>query len=106
MRRVAVLSNATTRQIRFSVRPGFVELSASSHDIGGEAKEEVPAEYDGETLDTAYDFRYLLDVVERIESDDIVFKLDTPVSAGLIMPSEETDGEEYLCVIMPLRLTD
>ncbi len=106
VRRVAVLSNATTRQIRFSVRPGFVELSASSHDIGGEAKEEVPAEYDGETLDTAYDFRYLLDVVERIESDDVVFKLDTPVSAGLIMPSEETDGEEYLCIIMPLRLTD
>lgn len=106
VRRVSVLSNATTRQIRFSARPGFVELSASSHDIGGEAKEEVPAEYDGDTLDTAYDYRYILDVVERIESENVVFKLDTPISAGLIMPSEETDGEEYLCLIMPLRLTD
>ncbi|SVB33213.1 uncharacterized protein METZ01_LOCUS186067, partial [marine metagenome] len=65
VRRVAVLSNATTRQIRFSVKPGFVELSASSHDIGGEAKEEVPAVYDGEPLDTAYDYRYILDVLER-----------------------------------------
>jgi len=106
VRRVAVLSNATTRQIRFSLRPGFIELSASSHDIGGEAREEVPARYDGEPLDTAYDYRYILDVVERIESDDIVFKLDTPISAGLITPSENVEGEDYLCIVMPLRFTD
>ncbi len=107
VRRVSVLSNSTTRQIRYSARPGFIELSSSSHDIGGEAREEVPAEYEGEAMDTAYDFRYLLDVVERIETDDVVFKLDTPVSAGVITPSEEeTEGEDYQCLIMPLRLTE
>ncbi len=107
VRRVSVLSNATTRQIRYSARPGFIELSSSSHDIGGEAREEVPAEYEGDALDTAYDFRYLLDVVERIETDDVVFKLDSPVSAGIITPSEEeSEGEDYQCLIMPLRLTD
>lgn len=106
VRRVAVLSNAATRQIRFSLRPGFLELSASSQDIGGEAKEEVPAQYEGENLDTAYDYRYILDVLERIDSDETVFKLDTPVSAGLIIPAEPTEGEDYLCLIMPLRLTE
>ena len=107
VRRVSVLSNSTTRQIRYSARPGFIELSSSSHDIGGEAREEVPAEYEGDTMDTAYDFRYLLDVVERIESEDVVFRLDSPVSAGIITPSEEErEGEDYQCLIMPLRLTD
>ncbi len=107
VRRVSVLSNSTTRQIRYSARPGFIELSSSSHDIGGEAREEVPAEYEGEAMDTAYDFRYLLDVVERIESEDVVFKLDSPVSAGIITPSEEeAEGEDYECLIMPLRITD
>ncbi len=107
VRRVSVLSNSTTRQIRYSARPGFIELSSSSHDIGGEAREEVPAEYDGEAMDTAYDFRYLLDAVERIETDDVVFKLDSPVSAGIITPSEkEGEGEDYQCLIMPLRLPD
>ena len=58
-------------------------------------------------MDTAYDFRYLLDVVERIEGEDVVFKLDSPVSAGIIMPAEEEmEGEEYQCLIMPLRLND
>ena len=107
VRRVSVLSNPTTRQIRYSFRPGFVELSSSSHDIGGEAREEVPAEYEGEAMDTTYDFRYLLDVVERIESDDVVFKLDSPVSAGIITPSEEeAEGEEYECLIMPFRTNE
>jgi DNA polymerase-3 subunit beta len=106
VRRVAVLSNATTRQIRFSIRPGYIELSASSHDIGGEAREEVPAQYDGVPLDTAYDYRFILDVVDRMDSDEIVFRLETPVSAGLITPSETPEGEEYLCLVMPLRFTD
>jgi DNA polymerase-3 subunit beta len=107
VRRVSVLSNSTTRQIRYAARPGFIELSSSSHDIGGEAREEVPAEYEGDAMDTAYDFRFLLDVVERIESEDVVFKLDSPVSAGIITPSEEeSEGEDYQCLIMPLRLTD
>lgn len=107
VRRVSVLSNPSTRQIRYSFRPGFVELSSSSHDIGGEAREEVPAEYEGEAMDTTYDFRYLLDVVERIESDAVVFKLDSPVSAGIITPSEEeAEGEDYQCLIMPFRTTE
>lgn len=107
VRRVAVLSNAATRQIRFSIKPGVVALSSSSHDIGGEAEEEVPTDYEGESLDTAYDYRYVLDVLERIEGDTVAFKLDTPVSAGLIVPGDDQDeGEDYVCLIMPLRLTD
>ena len=82
-------------------------MSSFSHDIGGEAREEVPAEYEGEAMDTTYDFRYLLDVVERIESEEVVFKLDTPVSAGIITPSrEEAEGEDYQCLIMPFRTTE
>lgn len=106
VRRVSVLSNATTRQIRFSIQSGFVELSASSHDIGGEAKEEVPATYDGDPFDTAYDYRYVLEVLDRIECEDVTFKLDTAVSAGLIVPAESSDEEDYLCLVMPLRLTE
>ncbi len=106
VRRVSVLSNSITRQIQHAIRPGFIELSSSSHDIGGEAREEVPAEYEGEALDTTYDFRYLLDVVERIESEDVVFKLDSSISAGIITPSEEeAEGEDYQCLIMPVRVT-
>ncbi len=105
VRRVSVLSDATTRQIQYSARPGFIELSSSSHDIG-EAREEVPADYEGEAINTTYDFRFLLDVVERIESEDVVFKLDSPASAGIITPSEEkVEGEDYLCLIMPFRVT-
>lgn len=106
VRRVAVLSNSTTRQVRFSIKPGYVELSASSQDIGGEAREEVPAQYTGEPLDIGYDYRYILDVIDRIESEDVVFRLETPISAGLITPAEQAEGEDYLCLIMPLRLTE
>ena len=66
----------------------------------------MPAEYDGASLDTAYDYRYILDVLERVECDDVTFQLDTPVSAGLIVPAEQSEYDDYVCLIMPLRLTD
>lgn len=106
IRRMAVLSNSTTREVRFAIRSGFMELSSSSHDIGGEAKEEVPVQYVGDDLNTAYDYRFLLEIIDRMESEEIILKLDTPVSAGLIVPAEHQEGEDYLCLLMPMRLTE
>jgi hypothetical protein len=31
--------------------------------------------------------------------------LGTPVGAAVVSAVEETEGEEYICLLMPLRLT-
>jgi DNA polymerase III sliding clamp (beta) subunit (PCNA family) len=53
-----------------------------------------------------YNSGYLQDVLRRIESDDVLFELDSAVSAGIIRPGEQIDGEDYVCLLMPLRLND
>ena len=106
VRRVSILSNAITHQVRFSLEKDGIRLSALDQDIGGEAKEEISAEFTDEPMDIGYNALYLLEILSQIESDEVIFELSTPTTAGLVYPTAQKDDEDYLCLIMPLRLND
>lgn len=106
LRSVSTLSNALTHQVKFDLSPGHVALFASDRDMGGEARVELEAGYSGENLQIGYNATYLMEILRHIDSPRIVFELSSSVRAGLLRPSEGGPGEEYLCLIMPLRLTE
>ncbi len=106
VRRVSVLSSAQTHQVRLRLAEDQVELSADSQEIGGEAQERLEADYRGEEMVIGYNATYLLDILRRIDSEEVLFELESPVTAGIIRPAEQPEGEDYLCLIMPLRLND
>ena len=60
IRRAAIMSDEKLKAIRLSFKTGNLELTASSADAG-EAHEEVPVEFEGETLDIGFNPLYLLD---------------------------------------------
>ena len=106
VRRVSILASAQTHQLRLDVQKNQLGLSATSQEIGGEARESLNVDYDAEEMMIGYNSGYLQDVLRRIESDDVLFELDSAVSAGIIRPGEQIDGEDYVCLLMPLRLND
>ncbi len=105
VKRVSILSNALTHQVKFAVKPASLTLSTNNADVGGEGKESLPCEYDGDTLEIGYNASYVSEILSKIEGDDIVFELSTPVAAGLVY-SPNVSKDDYLCLIMPLRLAD
>jgi hypothetical protein len=36
----------------------------------------------------------------------VIFELGTPIAAGKIYSAEKKEGEDYLCLLMPLRLAE
>jgi DNA polymerase-3 subunit beta len=106
VRRVAVLSNSLTRQVKFSLSKDRLELSTTNQDIGGEATESLQCRYDGAELEIGYNANYVMDILKNMESGDVVFELATSVSAGLVRSAEESKKNEYLCLLMPLRLAE
>lgn len=106
VRRVSILSSAQTHQVRLEMNTDRVVLSASSQEIGGEAREELEAEYSGNEMVVGYNSNYLLDILRRIDSEQVLFELDGPMAAGIIRPAEQPEGEDYLCLLMPLRIND
>jgi len=106
VRRMSILANTLTHQVKFSLKKDNLELSSANFDLGGEAKESVPCSYAGEPMVIGYNASYVLDVLKQMDGDDVVFELSTEVSAGKIYSTEKKEGEDYLCLLMPLRLAE
>jgi DNA polymerase-3 subunit beta len=106
VRRVAVLSNSLTHQVRFSISKDTIELSATNQDVGGEARETVSCKYDRDDLEIGYNANYILDILKNFAPGDVIFKLGTSISAGLVEAAESDQKDDYLCLVMPLRLAD
>jgi len=104
-KRVAILSNSLTHQIKFGLRPDTVSLSVATPDLG-EAEEEVVAAYSGPEMDIGFNANYLLDILKCMTSGDVEFSIDRPDNATVIHPVGAQDGEEFFCLLMPLRLSD
>jgi DNA polymerase-3 subunit beta len=105
VRRVSILSNSLTHQVKLAIKNNNLVLSTTNTDVGGEAKETLPCEYKGEALEIGYNAGYVSDILGKMESDEVVFELTNPVSAGLIY-NTETSKDDFLCLLMPLRLTE
>ena len=105
LRRISIFSNPNTHLFRLGLRKNRIELLSSSPDIG-EGKEECPCKYEGEDLDVGYNALYLLGILRRIDSEEVILSLSTPLTAGLIAPSVQKNGEELLYLLMPVRLMD
>ena len=67
----------------------------------GEAVEQIPAEYDSDTMVMGFNARYLLEALSVMDDEQIVFDLNDPLSPGLMRPLSDT---QYFYVIMPMRV--
>jgi DNA polymerase-3 subunit beta len=104
-KRVSILANTLTHQIKFGVRSDTVSLSVATPDLG-EAQEEVVAAYSGPEMDIGFNATYLLDILRSTNTADVEFAMDRPDNATVIRPVQGQDGEEFFCLLMPLRLSD
>ena len=105
VRRVSILSSSYTRQVRFKLNSGQVELSAASPEIGGEAREVIPAQYASEEVEVGYNAQYLMEILRRMDAPEVCFELNDHVTAALLRPIEQREDEDYFCLLMPLRPT-
>ncbi len=119
VRRVSVLSNSITHLLNLSVSSGSLELTTANADIGGEAREGISIAYDGEPIIAGYNSHFIKDILKKIDSDDVLFEMESTADPCIIKPvekeekSEESDKTDahkksgnYFFLIMPLRLGD
>ncbi len=105
VRRVAILSNSLTHQVRFNLKNNSLTVSTTNADVGGEAKETLSCDFTGEGIELGYNANYITDILGKIESEDLIFELTNPVSAGVIY-AQNVSKENFLCLVMPLRLAE
>lgn len=76
-------------------------LTSNNPDIG-KAIETIPAIQNGNDLEVSFNSKYVSDILKNIDSDKILFLLNTSLSPACIKPS---DDDNYTYIITPVRTT-
>ncbi len=104
LRRVNVFSNKSTNQVVLNISGSELQLAAQDVDFSFEGNERMKCQYDGEDLAIAFNARFLIEMLNAADSDEVRLELSTPTKAGIIKPTEADDNEELLMLVMPLML--
>ncbi|MCC9137735.1 DNA polymerase III subunit beta [Pontibacter silvestris] len=106
VRRISIYSNKTTHQIRLKLTGSELQVSAEDLDFSNEANERLTCQYEGEDMEIGFNAKFLLEMLNNIDSDEITFELSTPNRAGLLMPIVNEDNENVLMLVMPVMLNN
>ena len=98
--RVATISTEKSRSVKLHVKTRTLVLSANSPE-SGTAREELEVQYDSEDLEIGFNSRYLLDITNQIEGENIEFSLADPGSPTIV---RDQDDNTSLYVLMPMRV--
>lgn len=106
LRRVNVFSNKSTSQVALHITGSDLQMAAQDIDFSSEGNEHMSCQYDGEDLQIAFNARFLIEMLNAADTDEVKLELSTPTKAGLIKPTEQPEGEDLLMLIMPLMLNN
>ncbi|MEI8074565.1 MAG: DNA polymerase III subunit beta [Bacteroidota bacterium] len=106
LRRVNVFSNKSTNQVALNISGSELQLAAQDIDFSFEGNERMNCSYDGEDLQIAFNAKFLIEMLNAADTDDVKMELSTPTKAGLIKPTEQAEGEDLLMLVMPLMLNN
>ena len=101
LRRVRLLVRDNTTPVRLSMRPGGVDLSVNSQEVG-DASETVDGDFTGEELVIAFNPSYLIDGVEAVLGDEVVIET---ADAGKPATVRGAEHDDFRYLLMPVRVS-
>ena len=101
LRRVRLLVRDTTTPVRLAMRPGGVDLTVVSQEVG-DASETVDGDFSGEELVIAFNPTYLIDGVEAVLSDEVIIETAEPSRPATVRGAEHDD---FRYLLMPVRVS-
>jgi DNA polymerase III subunit beta len=104
LRRVSVFSNKSTNQVALNISGSELQLAAQDIDFSFEGTERMKCQYDGEDITIAFNARFLIEMLNAADGDEVRIELATPTKAGILKPTEVEENEELLMLVMPLML--
>jgi len=106
LKRVSVFSSAASSLIKLRLEPNSIQISGQDIDFSTSAEETMMCQYDGAPMSIGFKSTFLIDILNNISSQEVVLELADPSRAGVIVPIEQNDGEDFLTLLMPMMLND
>jgi len=105
--RVGIYSNQSTYQVRVSLTQEGTTITAEDLDYSSKAEENISGFYSGEDMEIGFNSKFLREMLENIDSNEISIEMSQPNRAVLILQTEKLDpDEDLLMLIMPVMLSN
>ena len=107
-RRVSIFSNKTTNQIRLKLAGTLLNISAEDFDFSNKADENLECQYSGDDIQIGFNSKFLIEMLNNLESEMITLSMSHPNRAGIIRPLNENSKskESITMLVMPVMLND
>ncbi|MBQ5388014.1 MAG: DNA polymerase III subunit beta [Paludibacteraceae bacterium] len=105
-KRVAVFAHSGTSLLKLALSENQIKISAQDIDFSTSAEEVITCDYSGMPMAIGFKAPFLIEILSNIPSQDVVLQLADPARAGLILPSENEEGQDLLILLMPMLLND
>ncbi len=98
--RVSIMVNEKTSIVKLEFAENTLKLSADTPD-SGKSEDSFDIDYKGEELAIAFNYKYVLEALKNIQSEEVKIGLNTALSATVFKPNNE---EDLICLIMPVQI--
>lgn len=106
LKRISIYANKTTNQVILDIKAENLTISAQDLDFSNEANENLKCNYEGEPIKIGFNAKFLVEMLNAIESDEVRLEMSTPARAGIIFPGEMNEDEDILMLVMPVMLSN
>ena len=100
LKRIGLLASERTHGVRVELTDGLMTLLSDNPEFG-KAREEIEIDYTGGDLIIAFNAKYVTEILATLSAAKIEMALNEALSPGLF---REHGNDEYLFVVMPMRL--
>jgi len=107
LKRVSIFSNKTTHQVRLKIAGSELAVSAEDLDYANEAMERLTCSYEGEDMEIGFNSKFLIEMLNNLQCNDVVLEMSAPNRAGILLPAEgDNKDENILMLVMPIMLNN
>ncbi len=100
LKRIGLLASERTHGVRIELTDGLMTLLSDNPEFG-KAREEIAIDYTGGDLIIAFNAKYVVEILSTLGAAKVEMALNEALSPGLF---REHQNDEYLFVVMPMRL--
>lgn len=109
LRRVGLFASQSTHQVRLSLSANELTIGAEDIEFSNKAQEKMPCIYEGEDMEIGFNAKFLIEMVNNIDTENIRIEMSHPSRAGILFPvfdSDEPREDEILMLVMPVMLSN
>ena len=97
----SIFARGSANIIKIKVEKEGLRFSANTPAVGSE-EDFITAKTEGEEIEIAFNFRFLIDLLNNFPEKELVFESLGPLSPGVFKP--KSDKFSFLHIIMPVRV--